>query len=129
MKHIATSYDANTAEVTEDHIQSILTEINAICPNITLGLDQVLWLYSGRLPCKARLINTRTVALVKHSEEIDHAKLGSPDGLLSTLGVKWRTARFVAKKAANIISADTPVIYAQLIYAARNEMVITLEDW
>ena len=37
-------------------------------------------------------------------------------------------ARFVDEKAANIISAETPVIYAQLIYAARNEMVITLED-
>ncbi|MDC0435379.1 hypothetical protein OAM69_07070, partial [bacterium] len=43
-------------------------------------------------------------AVLHHSLVVDHALSGGPDNLLSVVGVKWTTARSVAKNAVDLVA-------------------------
>jgi glycerol-3-phosphate dehydrogenase len=98
---IGTSYEPHDgrscqARVTEADVARLLAAVNAACPSLALGLDDVRLVHGGLLP----LADTEHGQLAKQGRIIDHAEDDVP-GLLSIVGVKYTTARLMAERTVN----------------------------
>jgi glycerol-3-phosphate dehydrogenase len=102
---IGTAYTLPTSEmaraqVTSDDIRQFLTDINRAYPPAQLRFQDVSFVHSGYLPIVGAPPVTGDIQLAKHHHIRDHRQDGW-QGLLSVIGVKYTTARYVAERVVD----------------------------
>jgi glycerol-3-phosphate dehydrogenase len=90
--------DPDLFEISEDEIQDFIDAINQAYPASDLKRGDVSFVQAGLVPIQGYDPQTKSVRLAKHNQIYDHRKEGV-QGLLTVLGVKYTTARYVAEKA------------------------------
>lgn len=100
-RHLPYDGSPDDFRITEEDIAVFLGEIRTACPSAGLGRKDVLAVLGGLLPEVPRP-GPHEVQLVKHSRVCDHANEGAA-GLISTVGVKWTTARLTAEEAVELV--------------------------
>lgn len=141
--------DAHVPDPAQVH--SFLDEINIAAPALRLSPDQVAFCYTGLIPADtddaAKAVQRQTRGTL-----IDHSQSGGPAGLISSVGVKYTTARLIAERAVDFACAqigrapgaspsfDTPLprigpgydpdtpVAPQIAHAVTDEMAVTLDD-
>ncbi len=100
---------------TSPEIQAFLAEINQAYPTFNLTPEDVEWVHSGLLPSSGVSAKTGDMKLTKDFQLTDHRTDGIK-GLLSVKGVKYTTARDLARKAVDWIfrsqQMSTPPSYS-----------------
>lgn len=98
-------YSGNPDElsVSESEIGAFLSEVNGAYPGSTIRREDVSFFYKGFLPMDGVHSKTGEVRLTKHYRIHDHDKEDGVGGLVSMVGVKYTTARDVAKKAVDAV--------------------------
>ncbi|MBE9169008.1 glycerol-3-phosphate dehydrogenase/oxidase [Pleurocapsales cyanobacterium LEGE 06147] len=117
--------DPDNFQVTETDIHNFLEQINQTYPTANLNREDVAFVHKGLLPQAKVNSQTREPLLSKHYQLRDHSQEGLK-GLISVVGVKYTTARDVAKKTVDLIfqswrqkspksvSAKTPIYGGQI---------------
>jgi glycerol-3-phosphate dehydrogenase len=89
-------------EVTNLEIEDFIDEINAACPGAALKKKDVYFVHTGFLPAEIKgAINK--VELVRQGQICDHQKDHGIDGLITVVGVKYTTARYVAGQVVDLV--------------------------
>ncbi len=92
-------------KATSAEVASFLKEINQSYPTFDLTPDDVEWVHSGLLPSDGQSAESGDMKLTKHFHLMDHRTDGFK-GLLSVKGVKYTTARDVARRAVDWVFRD-----------------------
>jgi glycerol-3-phosphate dehydrogenase len=90
---------------TEVDTARLVSQLNAAMPSAKLSLDSVSRIHAGLLPCEQGHPSASDPKLLRHYMLIDHAKRDNLEGLITTLGVKYTTARDVAERTINLAAA------------------------
>jgi glycerol-3-phosphate dehydrogenase len=136
--------------VRESDLLGLLAEANAACPSLRLTPDDITFHHAGRVPLREGREPGRPDALAERAQLIDHARNDGRHGLISVSGVKYTTARSVARHAIDLVyrtlgmipprcgTAETPLIVnggaedegaaAAVRHAVRTEMALTCTD-
>ena len=90
-------------KVTENEIQNFLSDVNQAHPAANIKREEVTYFYGGFLPMTGTNPRTGEVQLVRHYKLYDHSGEDNIDGLITAMGVKYTTARDVAKKTMDLV--------------------------
>ena len=90
-------------KVSEEEIQDFLKAVNQAYPGANIKREEVTYTYGGFLPMATQNPNTGEVNLEKHYKIYDHQKTNHVDGLITVIGVKYTTARDVARKTIDLV--------------------------
>lgn len=93
--HILYEGKPNEFAVTDKDLREFLAEINEAYPHLALTSEDVLMWNAGLVPYGNYY--------GKRSRIIDHAKDHGVEGLISTIGVRYTTARGIASKAIDLV--------------------------
>jgi glycerol-3-phosphate dehydrogenase len=96
--------------VPEEAMKKFLDDINSVVPGLNLTKKNILRVYPGILPAKPG------GTLAKREIILDHGLTGGPAGLFSVSGVKFTTARLVAKKSLDLIYPNQKSIPYEQIF-------------
>ncbi|MCB0209841.1 MAG: glycerol-3-phosphate dehydrogenase/oxidase [Anaerolineae bacterium] len=88
--------------VSEEEIQAFIREINGAYPDAALKREDVYFVHWGFLPAEDNSINPDAVKLIREGEVRDHRQFDDVEGLISVVGVKYTSARYVAKQAVDL---------------------------
>jgi len=101
-RHWGFSGTADRFKVTGADIATFLKELNLALPGAKAIPADVVGVLSGLLP---GTVNRQTgeVDLLKRQRIVDHEKRDGIQGLVSVVGIKFTTARFVAEQAVNVV--------------------------
>ncbi|MCA9923435.1 MAG: glycerol-3-phosphate dehydrogenase/oxidase [Anaerolineales bacterium] len=94
---------ANDNWVTERAIADFVEELNRAYPRAALQHEDVYHVHRGFLPMLPNDTDPATVKLVREGRIFDHYAESGLTGLLTVVGVKFTTARFLAEKTVNVI--------------------------
>jgi glycerol-3-phosphate dehydrogenase len=140
---IGTAYEPESQGSVAQTVESFLREASSACPWAELEPEDVTLVHCGLVPGERDASGLWTRDRVR-----DHARDDVP-GLLSTLGVKFTTARAVAQQAIDLVfrrlgrpsppcrTAETPLIHAhplggtvgeRTLHAVADEMAVHLGD-
>jgi glycerol-3-phosphate dehydrogenase len=100
--HFVDDGGANACVATEDNIAMLLDDVNAAYPVGALTPDDVRLVRCGLVPA-ADTGDSDPYRTARHERIIDHGREGA-EGLVSVVGVKWTTARYVAEKAVSLVA-------------------------
>ncbi|MBN2010332.1 glycerol-3-phosphate dehydrogenase/oxidase [candidate division KSB1 bacterium] len=89
-------------KVSEAEIQDFLACVNQAYPAAEIKRNEVTFFYGGFLPMAGQHPNSGEVQLEKHYQICDHMASHKIDGLITVVGVKYTTARDVAKKTIDL---------------------------
>ena len=97
---------AEDSQVTENDINELLGEINAIYPAAGLTVKDVIYTHAGKVAAYHPLHNNRQLApqIVKHSEIIDHEQREGIRGLYTIESVKYTTAPAIAAQLGKLLA-------------------------
>lgn len=100
---VGTWYGPNTEgtqppTATSAEVNNFLDQINQAYPTFQLTPEDVEWVHCGLLPSDGRSAETGDMKLTKRFQLIDH-KADGVAGMLSIKGVKYTTARDIARRA------------------------------
>jgi len=101
--HLVYSGQQDEYKVTEAEIQDFLGVVNQAYSAAHIKREEVSFFYGGFLPMAGQNPQTGEVMLLKHYDIIDHKATDNVEGLLSVIGVKYTTARDVAKKTIDLV--------------------------
>jgi len=93
---------ADNYKITEKEIQEFLTDVNQAYPGVDIKRDEVSFFYGGFLPMAQKNPDTGEVVLEKHYKLYDHIEHDRVEGLITVIGVKYTTARDVARKTIDL---------------------------
>jgi glycerol-3-phosphate dehydrogenase len=93
----------NESWVTEQLVNSFIEEVNQAYPGAKLSRNDVFQIHHGFLPMIPDRSETAKVKLVREGKLIDHGKEEGIEGLITTVGVKYTTARHLAEKTVDMI--------------------------
>ncbi|MDX1520598.1 MAG: FAD-dependent oxidoreductase, partial [Anaerolineae bacterium] len=88
--------------VSARQIQGYLDEINQAVPGAELTLDDVYHIHRGFLPAVSNQRAGEPVKLVRQGRVYNHEKEDKIGGLITVVGVKYTTARYVAQQAVDV---------------------------
>ena len=92
--------------VTEGDVEQLLVEVNVNFPRARLTRADVVHFYAGVRPLVDSDAERRnTYGASRRMEIVDHAKVNSVEGLISTMGGKWTTARETAARVVSLAAA------------------------
>ncbi len=94
--------DVNAMAPTEGDTQRLLDQINSALPHAQLVQDDVTRIHAGLLPCKPDRPADSDPKLLRHYMLVDHTERDGIEGLITTLGVKYTTARDVAERTITL---------------------------
>jgi len=106
---IGTNHLAVTAEkpdgykVTEQEIADFLNAVDQAYPGVNIKREEVTLAYYGFLPMSQQNPQTGEVNLEKHYKIYDHKITDNVQGLITVIGVKYTTARDVARKTVDLV--------------------------
>jgi glycerol-3-phosphate dehydrogenase len=113
--------------MTEPQLWGYLAEINRAVPGAGLTLADVYHVQQGFLPAVAGQSAKGAVKLVRQSQIYDHDRQDGVRGLITVVGVKYTTARYVAQQAVDLAlqrlgkklspcqTAHTPLFGGQIV--------------
>lgn len=85
-----------------EQVLAFLQEINIAAPALGIRPEEVVYCYSGLIPADiddaAKAVQRQTRGTL-----IDHSQNGGPAGLISSVGVKYTTARLIAERAVDLV--------------------------
>lgn len=87
---------------TETIIADFLAEVNGAYPGANLNRQDVYHVHRGFLPMIPDAADPTTVKLVREGQVTDHAAEDGIDGLVTAMGVKYTTARYLAEKTVDL---------------------------
>jgi len=90
-------------KVTEEEIQDFLLDVNHAYPVANIKREEVTFFYGGFLPMASQNPETGEVILENHYKIYDHSKSDYVDGLITVVGVKYTTARDVARNTVDLV--------------------------
>lgn len=93
---------ASNTMVTPDEVDDFLSDLNQAYPSLALTREDVGFAHAGLLPANGLDPATQEVKLSKHYRLIDHRDDGV-QGMVSVVGVKYTTARWVAQRTVDYI--------------------------
>lgn len=96
---------AREYKITEREILDFLADVNRAYPAAEIRRDEVAFFSGGFLPMKGIHPRTGEVQLVRHYKIHDHALQDGIEGLITVVGVKYTTARDVARRTVDLIAA------------------------
>ncbi len=141
---LGTAYRPHAVPFADAEIESLVGEAQAAFPWAEITMDDVDLVHRGQGPGSRDAAGLWTKDLV-----IDHERSGAAPGMITTLGVKYTTARAVAERAVDLVAArlgrvgprcltaSTPLEHArplagslseQVARAVRHEMALRLGD-
>jgi glycerol-3-phosphate dehydrogenase len=96
--------DPDKLTVTESDVAELLARVNRGLPQAQLTRKDVLHSYAGLRPLVADATepNSNTYGASRGSEIFDHAKQEGRAGLISALGGKWTTSRYLAQQVVDL---------------------------
>lgn len=97
--HLSCEEGAEKATITEQEIQDYIDMINEGYPAAKLTREDVRHVLWGIVPADG----AGSAAPLKHYEIVDHAEDDQIESIISVVGVKFTTSRYVAEKAINLI--------------------------
>jgi len=100
--HLPYNGEQDEYKVTENEIQNFLSDVNQAHPGANIKREEVTYFYSGFLPMAGTNPKTGEVQLVRHYKLYDHSA-DNIEGLITAMGVKYTTARDVAKKTMDLV--------------------------
>lgn len=100
--HIPWNASADSFKLTEAIVRDFIDEINSAHPPLELTLEDVQHVTWGFLPVNKEDADKTQVKLTRDGVVIDHQERDNLAGLISVLGVKYTTARYVAKQAIDL---------------------------
>lgn len=89
--------------VTEKNINDFIVEVNDAYPTANLQRQDVYLVHRGFLPTLPDNPDPSTVSLIREGQVIDHALENGVDGLITAIGVKYTTGRYLAEKTVDVI--------------------------
>ncbi len=95
--------DPDNFSITERDIAEFIEEINAAYPGAGLKRKDVYFWYGGLRPITEKNIQPGVSKAARKYEIHDHAKANRIQGLISVVGVKYTTCRFLAEKVVNLV--------------------------
>lgn len=97
--HLACNDDPDQVSISEEEIQTYIEMINEGYPDAKLKREDIYHVLWGIIPAD----HQGSAAPLKHYRILDHAKEDGLEGLLSVAGVKFTTARDVARKTIDLV--------------------------
>lgn len=91
-------------KITEREIRDFLADVNRSYPAAEIRRDEVAFFSGGFLPMRGIHPRTGEVQLVRHYKIHDHALQDGIEGLITVVGVKYTTARDVARRTVDLIA-------------------------
>lgn len=101
--HLPYSGKQDDYKVTEAEITDFLATVNKAYSAAEIKREEVSYFYGGFLPMAQRNPDTGEVQLQKHYGLHDHQVENQVEGLISVVGVKYTTARDVARKTIDTV--------------------------
>lgn len=98
--------DPGDIKPTDLEVSRFVKEINQACPSAELKKQDISFIHGGLLPNSGRNRDSHSIKLARHYQIHDHRKDGVK-GLVSVVGVKYTTARFVAERTVDLICQTT----------------------
>jgi glycerol-3-phosphate dehydrogenase len=89
---------------TDQQLEEFLDQLNRAVPSLKLAQADVLKIHAGLLPAARPASRSTATRPIVH----DHCETGGPMGLYSVSGVKYTTARCVAKQTLRMIAKRQP---------------------
>jgi glycerol-3-phosphate dehydrogenase len=91
-------------KVTPEDVQSFIDNLNLAYPAAQLKPEDVTFIQAGIMPAADKDVAPNCEpSLLNHYQILDHAKADQVNGLMTILGVKWTTARDVARRTLAVI--------------------------
>lgn len=90
-------------KATEVEIKNFLKAVNQAYPAANIKREEVTFFYGGFLPMVGTKPKTGEVMLLRHHALYDHLLTDHIDGLITVIGVKYTTARDVARKTVDLV--------------------------
>ncbi len=94
--------DPDDFRITDKDIRDFIDEINEAYPPANLKREDVSFAFGGLRPITEANIDSGSTVSRKY-EVMDHARDLKVDGLVSVVGVKYTTCRFLAEKVVNVV--------------------------
>jgi glycerol-3-phosphate dehydrogenase len=99
--HHLPARDDGGRRVKPSEVMALVESVNSQLVGDRIGEGDVLRVFDGVLPANA----LGAVAVRKSPVVLDHAATGGPAGLVTVIGVKWTTARTVARAVLPLLGA------------------------
>jgi Glycerol-3-phosphate dehydrogenase len=124
--------DINTYNVPEEVIQELIDEFNEVCPGLGLNYESVSFYHKGFIPIKSNVSKKNSSLLLEHDKIIDHSISDGVAGLVSSVCIKYTTARHLAQKTIDLIfkklGKDSPPCKTAHVPVCGGE-VVQLKDY
>ncbi len=88
--------------VTADDLEEFIDEINGSHPALDLSADDVAMWNAGLVLFGENVPGARDLSYGKRSRVVDHGKTHGVEGLITSIGVRWTTARSVADRVVRL---------------------------
>lgn len=95
--------DPDDFSITEKDIADFIAEINAGYPGANLKREDVTFWYGGLRPITEKCVEANVSKAARKYEITDHARLDRIQGLISVVGVKFTTCRFLAESLVDLV--------------------------
>ncbi len=89
-------------QVTEQDVADFLADINDALPELNLSCNDVRYAYTGIYPLTVQEIDPEKYQAGGDYQLIDHHRADGVPGLITALGAKYTTARYLAEKTVNL---------------------------
>lgn len=98
--HVLYQDEPDRCQFVQDEIEEFLAEVNAAYPPANLELADVYYCYGGLTPADGETTDGDALRS-RHAEIVDHHGVDGIQCLLTTVGVKYTTARRVAEQTVD----------------------------
>ena len=119
--------------VPEKVLQELIDEFNEACPDLGLSFENISFYHRGFIPINNNVNSKNSSLILEHDNIIDHAISDGISGLISVVGVKYTTARYLAQKALDVIfkrlgktpppckTAQVPICGGEIVHFQEHE--------
>jgi len=94
--------DFDQMRVTQEEVAEFLADINDALPDLGLRRDDVHYAYTGIYPLTVREIDPEKYQAGGDYQLVDHYRADGVPGLITALGAKYTTARYLAEKTVDL---------------------------
>ncbi|HRV91438.1 MAG TPA: glycerol-3-phosphate dehydrogenase/oxidase [Anaerolineae bacterium] len=94
--------DPDDFEITEAEVLKFLNDVNQAYPPAKLKPEDITFVHGGLVPVSGVETKTNSIQLMKHYQIQDYRQKGL-SGLISVVGVKYTTARDMARKTIDYV--------------------------
>lgn len=95
--------DPDTYHVTEEAVAELIQEVNASYPGGKLTRDDVMYAYGGLRPIVEKDTQVDSYKASRKYEIYDHKKDEGLEGLVSVIGGKYTTSRYLGKQITDLV--------------------------